>query len=184
MYELFHKLLEKDFWLAKMQILAFFVVLWVFPRFFWANSFSKFSADIMKFLLQQIFLFISDLLFQKIYPLLKFKAMPTELHQRPIFDIFYQALFCSFTSSKNFVLNVFPSAEGQFLWRGFTLLDKNRSFLEFPSIFRKIKSKRKVFRQSWTKHFQAFSHFDKISVQNKWMWVCVCMSYLTSCRTT
>ena len=143
------------------------------PRFFWANSFSKFSADIMKFLLRQIFLFISDLLFLKFYPLLKFTAMSTELHQRSTFDIFYQALFCSFTSSKNFVINVFPSAEGQFLWRGFAFLDKNRSFLEFPSIFRKIKSKRKVFRQSWTKHFQAFSHFGKISVQNKWMWVCV-----------
>ena len=45
---------------------------------------------------------------------------------------------------------------------------KNWSFLEFKCIFKEVKTKRKVFGQSWTKHFQTFLSFNTISFHRKW----------------
>ena len=45
---------------------------------------------------------------------------------------------------------------------------KDWSFFGFQCIFKQVKTKRKIFRQSWTKHLPTFLLFSKISLHHKW----------------
>ena len=47
-------------------------------------------------------------------------------------------------------------------------ISKNWSFLEFPYIFKEVKTKKKISRQSWTKYLETFSRFSTISLQHSW----------------
>ena len=66
------------------------------------------------------------LVFQRTHSL--FRAC--ELPERPDFDIFQEALFCTLASSANLVLNVFPIKAGQYLCRVFkeNIFRKNKFF--------------------------------------------------------
>ena len=44
---------------------------------------------------------------------------------------------------------------------------KNRSFLEFQFIFKEVKTKKQIFRQSWTKHWLTFLGFSTVSLHHK-----------------
>ena len=67
---------------------------------------------------------------------------------------------------------------------------KNWSFLRLQCIFKQVKTEKKIFRQSWTKHLETFSLFSTISLHHKWNGTILlspeseCMSCLMSCRTT
>ena len=51
--------------------------------------------------------------------------------------------------------------------RCYVFFAKNWSFLEFQCIFKEVKTKRRIFRQSWTKQWN-FSRFSTISLHHKW----------------
>ena len=60
----------------------------------------------------------------------------------------------------------------------------------FQCIIKQVKTKWKIFRQSWTKHLETFSLFSTICLHHKWNGTRLlspeneCTSYLTSCRAT
>ena len=108
-----------------------------------------------------ILYFLKILVFQKTRSLkLIFRAMQL---RRPKHNILQKTLFCTPASSTKLVLNAVPIAAGQYLWRDFTFFCQNWSYLEFQCIFNEVKTKRQIFRQSWTKHLLTFSGFSTIS---------------------
>ena len=136
-----------------------------------------------------ILFFLKILVFQKTYSLFKLIFRAMEL-QQPKHNIFQKALFCTLASSRKLVLNaVLIAAAGQYLWRGFTFFCQNWSFLEFQCLFKEVKTKRQIFRQSWKKHLLTFSGFSTISLHHKWNETELlsleseCTSCLTSCWT-
>ena len=64
------------------------------------------------------------------------------------YDIFQKTLFCTLVSSMNLGLDAVPVAAGQYLWKDFTLSTKNTSFYGFQCIFKQVKTKMEIFRQS------------------------------------
>ena len=119
---------------------------------------------------------------------LKLIFRATELQQRPEFDIFREELFCTLASSTNLVLTSFQLQRGSIYKEILLFLTENWSFLEFPCIFKELKTKREVFRESWTKHLQTFWYFSTVCPHHKWNRTRLlspesgCKSCLTSCK--
>ena len=119
---------------------------------------------------------------------LKLIFRATELQQRPEFDIFREELFCTLASSTNLVLTSFQLQRGSIYEEILLFLTENWSFLEFPCIFKELKTKREVFRESWTKHLQTFWYFSTVCPHHKWNRTRLlspesgCKSCLTSCK--
>ena len=136
-----------------------------------------------------ILFFLKILVFQKTHSFFKliFRAMQL---QQPKHNIFQKALFCALASSTKLLLNaVLIAAGGQYLWRCFTFFCQNWSFLEFQCLFKGVKTKRQILRQSWTKHLLTFPGFSTISLHHKWNETGLlsleskCTSRFTSCWT-
>ena len=102
--------------------------------------------------------FLEILVFRKTHLFFKLIFRAIQLQQRPKYDIFQKALLCTLASNTNFGWNAVPIAVGRYIWRDSTFFTKNWSFLEFQCIFKELKTKRKIFRQSWTKYLETF-HF-------------------------
>ena len=83
------------------------------------------------------------------------------------------------------VLKAVPITTWEYLWRGFSFFTMNWLFLEFSCIFKEEKTKKKIFRQSWTNYLFT-SRFRNISLHHKWSWTSQgkCKSCLTSCQMT
>ena len=81
---------------------------------------------------------------------------------------FKKTLFCTLALSMNLGLNAVPVAQGSIYEEILLLSTKNWSLLGFQCIFKLVKTKRKIFRQSWTKYLWPFSLFSTISLHDKW----------------
>ena len=93
-----------------------------------------------------------------------------ELQQRPKFDIFQKALFCTLVSSANLVLNAVPKAVGQ--------------LTKLTCIFKEAKTKRKTFRQSCTKQLKNISRFETTSLHGNGTSLSSSETEYTSCLTS
>ena len=89
---------------------------------------------------------------KKTNSLFKLIFRASKLPQRPKVDIFQEALFCNLSSSTNLVLKVIPIKVGLYLCRVLSFYTKSGLFLKFLYLFKEIKTKNKIFRQSWKKY--------------------------------
>ena len=136
------------------------------------------------------FNFLKIFVFEKPHSLFKLIFKAIQLQKIPEHDIFQKIIFFTWASSMTFGLNTVPVAARQYLWRVLLFCTKNWSFLGLQCIFKQVKTEKKIFRQSWTKHLETFSLFSTISLHYKWNGTILlspeseCMSCLMSCRTT
>lgn len=64
-------------------------------------------------------------------------------------------------SNTNLVLNAVPIASGQYLWKGFPVLTKNWTFLEFICIFKEVKGKFSILNKILI-FFHGFAVFPQV----------------------
>ena len=89
----------------------------------------------------------------------------TELWQRPKFYIFQEALFCILASNKYFKTS--SNCSKAIFMKRFYSFNTNWSFLGFPCIFKEVRSRSKLFRQSWKKYF---NNLLPEFITRKWMY--------------
>ena len=97
--------------------------------------------------------FLRVLVFEKSHLLCQLIFKVTQPQKIPENDIFQKLFF--FRWRKVWLLDqtLFQLQQGSICEDILLLLTKSRSFLEFQGIFEQIKTKRKIFRQSWTNVF-------------------------------
>ena len=156
----------------------------IFSKIVWGNTFSSHAWP-----RPLEFIFSADFSSSEDPFVLKINFQGTELQQRSEFDIFWEELFCTLASSTNLVLTSFQLQRGSIYEEILLFLTENWSFLEFPCIFKELKTKREVFRESWTKHLQTFWYFSTVCPHHKWNRARLlspeseCKSCLTGCKT-
>lgn len=94
----------------------------LFSVMFWGNTIS-FLAQLTPF----DYIFSIDFSISKTHLLNKLLFEAIELQQRPKWDMFQKALFCTLALQKNLLLNAISIAAQKYLWRDFTFLDKKQT---------------------------------------------------------
>ena len=110
--------------------------------------------------------FMKFLVFEKSRSLWKLIFKATQLQKIHEYDIFQKTLFCTLVSSMN--LTLFQLQQSSIYEDILLLSSKNWPVWRYQGIFKEVKIKKKIFRQSWTKYFETFSIFSTLFLYHKW----------------